>query len=49
MVRQVAEANPNTIVVNQSGGAVDLMFAQESAKAVLHAHIGGQESGSGKH
>jgi beta-glucosidase len=49
MVRQVAEANPNTIVVNQSGGAVDLMFAHECAKAVLHAHIGGQESGSGKH
>lgn len=47
MIREVVAANPRTIVVNQSGGAIDLRFAQE-AKAIVHAHLGGQETGNGE-
>lgn len=47
MVREVVAANPRTVVVNQSGGAVDLRFAQ-GAQAIVHAHLGGQEAGNGE-
>ncbi len=47
MIKEVLKVNENAIIVNQSGGPVDLRFAQ-SAKAILHAHIGGQESGNGE-
>lgn len=47
MIKEILKVNRNVVLVNQSGGAVDLRFAQ-SAKALLHAHIGGQESGNGE-
>jgi beta-glucosidase len=40
--------NGDVVVVNQSGAAVDLSCAQ-GAKAILHAHYGGQEAGNGVH
>lgn len=47
LVREVIKANPNTIIVNQSGAAVDLRAAS-SARAVIHAHFCGQEAGNGE-
>ncbi len=47
MVERVMQVNPNAIVVNQSGAAVDLRFAKE-ARAILHAQFAGQEAGNGE-
>ena len=44
LVRAVLAVQPNTVVINQSGGAVDLSCAAEAA-AILHAHVPGQEAG----
>lgn len=47
LIRAVLQANPRTIVVNQSGSAVDLSAAA-AAPALLHAHFNGQEAGNGE-
>lgn len=47
LIRRIVTANPNTVVVNQSGAAVDLSSAVEAA-AILHASYIGQEAGNGK-
>ena len=46
LIRQVAAANPNTIVVINSGGAVDATPWIDSVKAVIAAWYPGQEGGS---
>lgn len=47
LIKAVLAANPRTIVVNQSGAAVDLSAAKDAA-AVVHAHFAGQEAGHGE-
>lgn len=47
LIRAVLAVNPKTIVVNQSGSAVDLSVAKE-ASAIVHAHFNGQEAGNGE-
>ncbi|MCI9888476.1 glycoside hydrolase family 3 C-terminal domain-containing protein [Micrococcales bacterium 31B] len=44
LVRQVAAANPHTIVVVNAGAAVDLPFSEE-VDGLLYAWFGGQEMG----
>ena len=46
LIRQVAAANPNTIVVLNAGGAVQTSDWDGAVPAVLHAWYGGQEQGS---
>lgn len=45
LVRQVIEANPNTIVLNQSGTPVEFPWLSK-AKGLVHAWYGGSECGS---
>lgn len=44
LIRQVAAANPNTVVVVNTGGAVNLDWADQAAGVIL-AGFGGQEMG----
>ncbi len=46
LIRQVAAANPNTLVVINSGGAVDVTPWIDSVKAVIEAWYPGQEGGA---
>ncbi|PVH81577.1 glycoside hydrolase family 3 protein [Cadophora sp. DSE1049] len=46
LICNVLEANPNTVVVIQSGTPVSMPWI-DSAKAVLHAWYGGNETGNG--
>ncbi|KAI3616685.1 beta-glucosidase [Moniliophthora roreri] len=46
LVTEVLAANPQTVVVNQSGSAVELPWADE-ASTVLQAFFGGNELGNG--
>jgi beta-glucosidase len=46
LIRQVAAVNPNTIVVINSGGAVDVTPWIDSVKAVIEAWYPGQEGGA---
>jgi beta-glucosidase len=46
LIRQVAAANPNTIVVMTAAGAVQTSDWEDTAPAVLHAWYGGQEQGN---
>ena len=46
LIRQVAAANPNTVVVINSGGAVDVTPWLDSVKAVVEAWYPGQEGGT---
>lgn len=46
LVRQVAAANPRTVVVTMAGGAVDMRVFREQAGAILHAWYAGQEQGT---
>ncbi|MFN8096657.1 MAG: glycoside hydrolase family 3 C-terminal domain-containing protein, partial [Vicinamibacteria bacterium] len=46
LVRQVAAANPRTVVVTMAGGAVDMRAFRERAGAILHAWYAGQEQGT---
>lgn len=45
LVRAVVKANPNTIVVNQSGTPVEMPWLKE-VNALLHAGYGGSEGGN---
>lgn len=45
LVEAVLEANPNTVVVNQSGTPVELPWIKKS-KAFVHAWYGGSEGGN---
>ncbi|GEQ71689.1 hypothetical protein JCM33374_g5375 [Metschnikowia sp. JCM 33374] len=45
LVRAVLKANPNTIIVNQSGTPVEMPWLQD-VKALVHASYGGSESGN---
>ncbi|WP_188509764.1 beta-glucosidase [Conyzicola nivalis] len=45
LIREVTEANPNTVVVLGSGGAVTMPWLDE-APAVLQSYYGGQEEGN---
>ncbi|KAM9910742.1 hypothetical protein OXX69_004188 [Metschnikowia pulcherrima] len=45
LVAAVLKANPNTVVVNQSGTPVEMPWLQD-AKALVHAWYGGSESGN---
>jgi beta-glucosidase len=47
LAREIIKANPRTVVVNQSGSAVDIGPAMDAA-AIVHAHFSGQECGNGK-
>ena len=47
LAREIIKANPRTVIVNQSGSAVDLGPAMDAA-AIVHAHFSGQECGNGK-
>ncbi len=46
LVRQVVEANPHTIVVLTSGGAVDMRGWMGQVPAILQAWYSGQEAGT---
>lgn len=46
LIQRVLQANPNTVVVVQSGTPVEMPWIHE-AKAVLHAWYGGNETGNG--
>ncbi|KAK1149694.1 hypothetical protein N8T08_005247 [Aspergillus melleus] len=46
LISRVLEANPNTVVVIQSGTPVEMPWIHK-AKAVLHAWYGGNETGNG--
>lgn len=46
LIDRVLEANPNTVIVVQSGTPVSMPWI-DSAKAVLHAWYGGNETGGG--
>lgn len=46
LVRHVAAANPNTVVVVMAGGPVDMRGFREKAGAILHAWYAGQEQGT---
>lgn len=46
LIRQVAAANPRTIVVLEAGGAVQTSDWDDSVPAVLHNWFGGQEQGT---
>ncbi|KAJ5083654.1 Beta-glucosidase [Penicillium angulare] len=46
LIAKVLQANPNTVVVLQSGTPVNMPWIHE-AKAVLHAWYGGNETGNG--
>lgn len=46
LIRQVAAANPNTIVVMRAAGAVRMSDWEGAVPAVLHAWYGGQEQGN---
>ncbi|KAJ5650218.1 Beta-glucosidase [Penicillium longicatenatum] len=46
LISRVLQANPNTVVVIQSGTPVEMPWINE-AKAVLHAWYGGNETGNG--
>ena len=45
-IRDIAQINPNLTVVLNSGGAVNLMEWQDSAKAIVLAWFPGQEGGT---
>lgn len=45
-IREVAEINPNVVVVVNSGGAVDLTPWADSAKAIVMSWYPGQEGGT---
>ncbi|GAA5855803.1 hypothetical protein JCM3766R1_004060 [Sporobolomyces carnicolor] len=47
LVKAVLAANPNTVVVNQSGTPVDMSAWCDNAKTVLQAFFGGNELGNG--
>jgi beta-glucosidase len=46
LIKQIAASNPNTIVVINSGGAVDVTPWIDSVKAVVQAWYPGQEGGA---
>ncbi|KAL3426771.1 beta-glucosidase [Phlyctema vagabunda] len=46
LIEKILEANPNTVVVVQSGTPVTMPWA-DKAKAILHAWYGGNETGNG--
>lgn len=46
LIAKVLEANPNTVIVVQSGTPVSMPWSR-SAKAILHAWYGGNETGNG--
>lgn len=46
LIEQVLKANPNTVVVMQSGSQCEMPWFSQS-KAVLQAFYGGNECGSG--
>ncbi|KAH9220718.1 glycoside hydrolase family 3 C-terminal domain-containing protein, partial [Leptodontidium sp. 2 PMI_412] len=46
LITEVLAANPNTVIVNQSGSAVTMPWIS-SAKSVLQAWFGGNEFGNG--
>ncbi len=46
LIRQIGAANPNTVVVINSGGAVDVAPWIDSVKAVIAAWYPGQEGGA---
>ncbi|KAF9870932.1 hypothetical protein CkaCkLH20_11604 [Colletotrichum karsti] len=45
LIQRVVEANPNTVVVTQSGCPIAMPWIQKAA-TVLHAWFGGQETGN---
>ena len=45
MIRTAAEANPNTIVIINSGGEVDINGWKDKVSAIVFAWYGGQEGG----
>lgn len=46
LVRAVARANPNTVVVTMSGGPVETASWEHDVRAILHAWYPGQEQGT---
>ncbi|KAJ5137855.1 hypothetical protein N7526_004088 [Penicillium atrosanguineum] len=46
LITQILAANPNTVIVVQSGTPVEMPWV-DKAKAVLHAWYGGNETGNG--
>lgn len=46
LIRQVAAANPRTVVVVEAGGAVQTSDWDDAVPAVLHNWFGGQEQGA---
>lgn len=46
LIRQVAAANPRTIVVLSTGGAVQTSDWEQGVPAILHSWYGGQEQGN---
>lgn len=46
LIQKVAAANPNTVVVNMSGRAVQMDGWQKNVKAILQAWYAGQEQGN---
>ncbi|KAJ5626602.1 hypothetical protein N7528_004029 [Penicillium herquei] len=46
LIERVLKANPNTVIVMQSGTPVEMPWIND-AKAVLHAWYGGNETGNG--
>lgn len=46
LIGAVLDANPNTVVIIQSGAPVEMPWAHK-AKAILHATFGGNETGNG--
>lgn len=47
LVSEVLKANPNTVIVNQSGSPVDMSAWVDQATTVVQAFYGGNELGNG--
>jgi len=45
LIRAVAAANPNTVVVTMSGGPIETVSWEQDVRAILHAWYLGQEQG----
>jgi len=45
LIRAVAAANPNTVVVTMSGGPIETLSWEQDVRAILHAWYLGQEQG----